>query len=128
MVLFSFSSAMGEQTTISFKRVNTSGGDYTYDPNDPELGNRLPPRNITGYIDWESRSIILPDEILEEIISYEIWADNICISSTSDADSFMSNLSISNNSYLTIILTTQNYILIGSYISSSEGITVLYNL
>lgn len=113
MVLFSFSFAMGKQTTISFKRVTTSDGDYK---EDPELGHRLPPRNITGYIDWESRSIILPDEILETVISYELWTDDTCIAHTLDAEEAIAFLSNLNYGYTTIIITTTHYNLIGAYI------------
>lgn len=49
-MLFVLSSTLEAQTVISFKRVPISDSDYK---DDPELGHRLPSRNVMGYIDWE---------------------------------------------------------------------------
>lgn len=111
-MLFVLSSTLEAQTVISFKRVPISDSDYK---DDPELGHRLPSRNVMGYIDWENKSFILPNDISESVLSYELWTDETCIIQSSDSDDIVYLLSNLANYNITIVITTLDYTLIGVY-------------
>lgn len=115
-MLFVLSSTLEAQTVISFKRVSISDSDYK---DDPELGHRLPSRNVIGYIDWETKSFILPDNIFETVLSYELWIGDTCIFQSSDAEESLSVLTDLNCDYTTIIIMTSKYKLIGVYTPSN---------
>lgn len=115
-MLFVLSPTLEAQTIISFKQVPISNSDYK---DDPDLGHRLPSRNIIGYIDWETESFILPDNIFETVLSYELWISDTCIVQSSDAEDILSVLTNLNCDYATIIIITPQYKLIGGYTPSN---------
>ena len=111
MTVFSVSLVMGEQTTIPFDPI------LDEEPKDvPEIGQRSAPDIVIAHIDWEANSLILPDEILDAVISYELWTENTCITQTTDASDLITYLSALDCGLATIIINTHNYYkLIGTY-------------
>lgn len=112
-MMFVFSFYMDAQTTITFED-DDSEGDYR------EIPDEMRPRSIyhkmTGYIDFGTQSIILPDEISESAVSFELWVDNTCMFQTIDESEFVVTLSGLKAQCVTIIILTANHKLTGIYI------------
>lgn len=100
---------------IPFTKVVNDDND---DKDDPNYGHRLPSRNIIGYIDFDTYSIILPGEIAETVLYYELWSDDTCIFQTVDENELISELLDLDTDYVTIVITTPDYKLIGVYLPS----------
>ncbi|MDE5572831.1 MAG: hypothetical protein K2K88_00295 [Muribaculaceae bacterium] len=101
------------QTTFSIEYENEDS-DIDYE-DIPVIGKRSISYKMTGYVDWEMQSIILPDEISESVISYELWVDNACLLQTVNESEFVAKLSNIKVQFVTIIITTQNHLLTGVY-------------
>lgn len=112
-MMFVVSFYMDAQTTITFED-DDSEGDYR------EIPDEMRPRSIyhkmTGYIDFGTQSIILPDEISESAVSFELWVDNTCMFQTIDESEFVVTLSGLKAQCVTIIILTANHKLTGIYI------------
>ncbi|MDE7155286.1 MAG: hypothetical protein K2N79_03265 [Muribaculaceae bacterium] len=111
-MMFVFSFSMDAQTTIDFV-YEDSDDDYI------EIPDEMRPRSIyhkmTGYIDLETQSIVLPEEVSESVLFYELWIDNTCLLQTIDESEFVAKLSNIKAQFVTIIITTQNHLLTGVY-------------
>ncbi len=112
MVSFAFLFALGAQSSVSFKKSYDSDDDYK---DNPDYGHRIPSRNVIGYIDWDTNSLILPEEIADMVLSYELWTDGNCIISTVEENDFVSFLGAIDYDYVTIVIVTYQYRLIGDY-------------
>ena len=111
-MMFVFSFSMDAQTTIDFV-YEDSDDDYI------EIPDEMRPRSIyhkmIGYIDFETQSIILPDEISESAVSFELWVDNTCMLQTIDESEFVVILSGLIAQYAIIRIFTPNHLLTGVY-------------
>ncbi len=114
-MVFVATSTLEAQTPISFNRINNLGDDYK---DEPDYGHRRPPRKIIGYINWDNHTFILPDDISETALSYELWNDETCISQSSDAEDIISLLSDLHAGPITIIIITKDCKLVGDYVPS----------
>ncbi|MBD5378404.1 MAG: hypothetical protein HDR74_00700 [Bacteroides sp.] len=111
-MMFVFSFYMDAQTTIIFD-YDDEDGDFIENP--IENVQRSLPSKIIGCIDWEMQTIILPDEISESAVSFEIWVDNTCMLQTIDESEFVVTLSGLIVQYAIIRIFTPNHILTGVY-------------
>lgn len=111
-MMFAFSFSMDAQTTIDFEYEDTDEDDYKDFPN--KIGRSVS-NNLIGYIDWETKSIILPDGILESSNSFELWTDDTCQLQTIDEGEMVTRLSAIKTGFVIIVIRTPNYILTGVY-------------
>ena len=110
-MMFAFSFYIDAQTTIDFE-YDDSDGDYI---ELPDKMQRSVPQRLIGYVDWETKSIILPDEISESAVSFELWIDDTCQLQTIDEREFVVTLSGLIAQYAIIRIFTPNHILTGVY-------------
>ncbi|MDE6643810.1 MAG: hypothetical protein K2K27_06900 [Muribaculaceae bacterium] len=110
-MMFVFSFYMDAQTTIDLE-YDDSDEDYW---DNPGTGRRSICHKIIGHIDWETQSIILPNEISESAVSFELWVDNTCLLQTIDESEFVVTLSGLIAQYAIIRIFTPNHILTGVY-------------
>ena len=111
-MMFAFPFYIDAQTAIDFK-CEDSDDDYIEIPDEIQ---RSVPQRMVGYVDWETKSIILPDEISESAVSFELWIDDTCQLQTIDESEFVVTLSGLKAQCVTIIILTANHKLTGIYI------------
>lgn len=101
------------QTSIFFHRIDSKYDDTCTD--NFGKGHRSPPRIIIGDIDWETSSIIFYDSTSEDVLSYELWADELCIAQSPDVSDIVSILQNIDSEHITLKINTPEYVLIGEY-------------